>query len=37
VQTLDQAVQNPGLPFQRLRLPAELIVRESVVAAPSPG
>jgi DNA-binding LacI/PurR family transcriptional regulator len=38
VQTLHQAIGEPSLPFRRLRLPAELIIRESAappVAAPS--
>jgi DNA-binding LacI/PurR family transcriptional regulator len=34
VQTLHEAIQKPGMPFRRLRLPAELIVRES--AGPPP-
>jgi DNA-binding LacI/PurR family transcriptional regulator len=29
VQALNDTVQQPGLPFRRLRLPAELIIRES--------
>jgi DNA-binding LacI/PurR family transcriptional regulator len=34
VQTLHQAITEPNLPFRRLRLPAELIVRESSGHAP---
>lgn len=29
VQALDDTVREPGIPFRRLRLPAELIIRES--------
>jgi LacI family transcriptional regulator len=35
VQTLHQAIQEPDLPFRRLHLPAELILRES--SGPPPG
>ena len=35
VQTLHQAITEPGLPFRRLTLPAELIVRESTGHPPN--